>query len=96
MEVTGLVGAGGEGWVGAPRPLHEGTPAQEEEQHCPVSWIYSTIMPADLFHQIFKIQICMQLQFHFISVRGTRALHLNEPKRIIDGFNEPIADFLSQ
>ena len=28
--------------------------------------------------------------------RGTQALHLNKPKLIIDGFNEIIADFLSQ
>ena len=28
--------------------------------------------------------------------RGTPALHLNEPTRITDGFNELRADFLSQ
>ena len=29
-------------------------------------------------------------------LRGTPALHLNEPNWIIDGFNELIVDFLSQ
>ena len=29
-------------------------------------------------------------------LRGTQALHLNEPNWIIDGFNELIVDFLSQ
>ena len=28
----------------------------------------------------------------FLEIRGTPALHLNEPKRIIDGFNGLIAD----
>ena len=31
-----------------------------------------------------------------MAIRGTPAFHLNEPKLIIDGFNELIADFLSQ
>ena len=31
-----------------------------------------------------------------LTTRGTPALHLNEPKLIIDGFNELIPDCLSQ
>ena len=48
----------------------------------------------DLFANTFG---CLQIYkdlFDFIT-RGTPTLHLNEPKRIFDGSNELIEDFLS-